>query len=236
MVSKALVWDQVGEREYETGVSKGVLYVYNDASKSYGVGVAWNGLTAVNESPEGAEPTDLYADNSKYLSLMSAENYKATIEAYTYPTEFEECDGSKTIVPGVTVGQQNRKSFGYSYRTEVGNDVNGTDYGYKIHLVYGAKASPSEKAYSTVNDSPDATTFSWEISTTPVPGFTINGTTFKPTASLTIDTTKLDETAKGHLAALETYLYGGENTDPKILMPNEVYNMLKTGSVSGEAA
>lgn len=236
MASKALVWDQIGEREYETGVSKTVLYPYDSAIKAYGNGVAWSGVTAVNESPEGAEATDMYADDIKYLSLMSAETFKCTIEAYTYPKEFEECDGSAEITDGVTVGQQNRKSFGLCYRTAVGNDTEGTDYGYKIHLVYGGKASPSEKDYSTVNDSPEASTFSWEVNTTPLPAFEVNGKKFKATATLTINTARMSEVQKSHLAALETYLYGGDTTDPKLPTPAEVYNLITTGKVSGEAA
>lgn len=236
MASKALVWDQIGEREYETGVSKTVLYPYNTTSKTYGTGVAWSGVTAINESPDGAEPTDMYADDIKYLSLMSAEIFKGTIEAYTYPKEFEECDGSAEIMDGVTVGQQNRKAFGLCYRTAVGNDTEGADHGYKIHLIYGGKASPASKDYSSVNDSPEASTFSWEINTTPLPAFTVNGKNFKATATLTINTTRLTESQKPHLAALETYLYGGENTDPQLPTPVEVFNLLSTGKASGEAA
>lgn len=230
--SKALVWDQIGEREYETGVSNGVLYPYDSSAKDYGVGVAWNGLTAVNESPEGAEATDLYADDIKYLSLISAENFKGTIEAYTYPKEFAECDGSAAIMPGVYVGQQTRKSFGFCYRTSVGNDMVGTDYGYKLHLVYGCKASPSAKAYGTINDSPDATTFSWELNTTPVPAFTVNGVQYKPTATITIDTTKLDASVKSNLAKLEEYLYGSTTNDPKLPTPAQVYTLLTKGSLT----
>lgn len=236
MASKALVWDQIGEREYETGVSKTVLYPYDSTAKSYGTGVAWSGVTTINESPEGAEATDMYADDIKYLSLMSAETFKCTIEAYTYPQEFEECDGSAEIMSGVTVGQQNRKSFGLCYRTAVGNDTVGTDYGYKIHLVYGGKASPSEKDYSTVNDSPEASTFSWEVNTTPLPAFTLNGKQYKATATLTINVARMTEAQKAKLSALETYLYGGENTDPKLPTPAEVYNLLTTGSATGEDA
>lgn len=233
MASKALVWDQIGEREYETGVFKTVLYPYDSTTKDYGVGVAWSGVTAVNESPEGAEATDMYADDIKYLSLMSAETFKCTIEAYTYPKEFEECDGSAEITSGVTVGQQTRKTFGLCYRTAVGNDTEGTDYGYKIHLVYGGKASPSEKDYSTVNDSPEASTFSWEVNTTPLPAFKIDGKQFKATATLTVNTARMSEQQKTHLADLETYLYGGENTDPKLPTPVQVYNLINTGKVDG---
>lgn len=204
-------WDQTGERYYETGVSKGVLYPY--ANNAYAKGVAWNGLTNVSESPEGAEATPLYADNIKYLNLMSAEEFKATIEAYTYPDEFAACNGEASLEEGVSIGQQKRSQFGLSYQTKIGNDVD-SELGYKIHLVYGALAAPSEKAYATVNDSPEAITFSWEISTTPVevPGF-------KPTASLVIDSTKVD---KAKLAEFEKMLYGDESTDAKLPLPSEV--------------
>lgn len=214
----ALVWDQSSERLYETGVDRGVLYpVTNNA---YGTGVAWNGLTAVNESPSGAEPSDIYADNIKYLTLRSAETYGATIEAYTYPDEFAECDGSATVATGVTIGQQTRKSFGLCYRTLVGNDTDGQDHGYKLHLIYGCTASPSEKSYQTVNDSPEAITFSWEVSTTPV-----NVEGHKPTAQLIVDSTKVD---KAKLATLEAQLYGGESSDPKLPTPAEVIAIFAT--------
>ena len=212
-----LVWDQAGERLYETGVRNGVLYPMG-ANGVYGTGVAWNGLTQVSESPSGAEPTALYADDIKYLNLMSAEEFGATIEAYTYPDEFMECDGSASIATGAVIGQQNRKLFGLCYRTTIGNDTDGTDHGYKIHIIYGCQASPSEKAYSTIDDSPEAITFSWEISTTPV-----EVTGFKPTATVIIDSTKVD-TAK--LATLEAALYGGENTEARLPMPNEIATML----------
>lgn len=214
----ALVWDQSSERLYETGVDRGVLYpVTNNA---YGTGVAWNGLTAVNESPSGAEPSDIYADNTKYLTLRSAETFGATIEAYTYPDEFAECDGSAVVATGVTIGQQPRKSFGLCYRTLVGNDTDGQDHGYKLHLIYGCTASPSEKSYQTVNDSPEAITFSWEVSTTPV-----NVKNHKPTAQLIVDSTKVD---KAKLDTLEAQLYGGENTDPKLPTPAEVITLFTT--------
>ena len=204
-------WDQTGERLYETGVSKGVLYPY--ANNTYAKGVAWNGLINVSESPEGAEATPLYADNIKYLNLMSAEEFKATIEAYTYPDEFAACNGEASLEEGVSIGQQKRSQFGLSYQTKIGNDVD-SELGYKIHLVYGALAAPSEKAYATVNDSPEAITFSWEISTTPVevPGF-------KPTASLVIDSTKVDPTK---LAEFEKKLYGDETTEATLPLPSEV--------------
>ena len=204
-------WDQTGERLYETGVSKGVLYPY--ANNTYAKGVAWNGLINVSESPEGAEATPLYADNIKYLNLMSAEEFKATIEAYTYPDEFAACNGEASLEPGVSIGQQKRSQFGLSYQTKIGNDVD-SELGYKIHLVYGALAAPSEKAYATVNDSPEAITFSWEISTTPVevPGF-------KPTASLVIDSTKVDPTK---LAEFEKKLYGDETNEAALPLPSEV--------------
>ena len=213
-----LVWDEVGKRTYETGVDKGVLYV-QDAEGAYGKGVAWNGLTAVNESPSGAEPTALYADNTKYLELTSKEEYGATIEAYTYPDEFEACDGSAEIGEGVVIGQQSRKVFGLCYRTVKGNDVKNNDYGYKIHLVYGCKAKPAQKNYQTINDSPEAITFSWEVSTTPVE---VAG--FKPTATVTIDSTKV--TAE-KLKSIEEALYGTESVEPKLLLPNEIIAIVK---------
>lgn len=208
-----IVWDKTGERFYETGVSKGVLYVQS-AEGAYPKGVAWNGLTAVTESPSGAEATPLYADDTKYLNLMSTEEFGATIEAYTYPDEFAQCDGSAELATGVTIGQQPRKTFGMCYRTALGNDVDGNNHGYKLHIIYGALAAPSEKGYTTINDSPEAITFSWEVSTTPV-----NVTGFKPTASLVIDSTKV---AKEKLAALETLLYGGESTEAKLPLPDEI--------------
>lgn len=213
-----LVWDETGKRFYETGVKMGVLYVQNDNGE-YGKGVAWNGLQAVNESPSGAEASPLYADDIKYVELRSAEEFGATIEAYTYPEEFEACDGSGELVPGVSVGQQERKPFGLCYRTILGNDVKKNDFGYKIHLIYGAVAAPSEKAYATVNDSPEAITFSWEVTTTPVevPGF-------KPTACITIDSTKVDAEK---LQALEAKLYGDESNEPTLPLPAELAEMFK---------
>ena len=214
-----IVWDAIGEHTFETGVRNGVLYL-KDAQGAYSTGVAWNGLTSVSESPEGAEATDLYADDIKYLTLMSAENFKATIEAYTYPDEFAECDGSATIADGVTIGQQSRKPFGLCYRTAIGNDTDGNEHGYKLHIVYGCQASPSEKQYSTINDSPDAVTFSWEVSTTPV---NVNGK--KPTATLIIDSTKAD---KAKLTALEAILYGAESTEPRLPLPDEIATLMTT--------
>lgn len=216
-----ITWDQVGERIYETGVDHGVLY-RQDAGGAYANGYAWNGLTAVTESPSGAEATPQYADNIKYLNLVSAEEFGGTIEAFTYPDEFAECDGTATPSAGIAVGQQTRKTFGLAYRSLMGNDVDGTDYGYKIHLLYGALAAPSEKAYNTVNDAPEAITFSWEITTTPVevPGF-------KPSAALTIDSTKVDPAS---LASLEQVLYGSEGVDPRLPLPSEVIGFF-TGSV-----
>ena len=214
-----LVWDEVGKRTYETGVDKGVLYV-QDAEGAYGKGVAWNGLTAVNESPSGAEPTPLYADNIKYLELTSKEEYGATIEAYTYPDEFEACDGSAVLGEGVVIGQQSRKVFGLCYRTVKGNDVKNNDYGYKIHLVYGCKAKPAQKNYQTINDSPEAITFSWEVSTTPVE---VEG--FKPTATVTIDSTKVKAEK---LKAVEDALYGTESVEPKLLLPSEILAIVKS--------
>lgn len=205
-----LVWDKTGERFYETGVKNGVLYV-QDASGAYPKGVAWNGLTAVTESPSGAEATALYADDIKYLELMSAEEFGATIEAYTYPDEFGQCDGSAELATGVSIGQQVRKAFGLCYKTVVGNDVAGNDLGYKLHIIYGCKAAPSEKAYATINDSPEAITFSWEVTTTPV---AVEG--FKPTSSIVIDSTKADPE---QLAALEAKLFGSDNDSEGPFLP-----------------
>lgn len=213
-----LVWDQSGERFYETGVKNGVLYI--PTSGVYSKGVAWNGLTAVTESPSGAEATALYADDIKYLSLMSAEEFGATIEAYTYPEEFAECDGSASLATGVSIGQQARKTFGLSYKTTIGNDVDGNEHGYKLHLIYGCLAAPSEKAYATINDSPEAITFSWEVTTTPV-----NVTGHKPTACITIDSTKADPTK---LAALEAKLYGSGSEEASLPLPDEIAEMFKT--------
>ena len=213
-----LVWDATGERKYETGVRNGVLYVMGEGG-IYPKGVAWNGLTAVTESPSGAEATALYADDTKYLNLISAEEFGATIEAYTYPDEFAECDGSATLAAGVTIGQQPRKTFGMSYRTVYGNDVDNESYGYKLHLIYGAVAAPSEKAYATINDSPEAITFSWEVKTTPV-----NVTGHKPTASLTIDSTKVD---KAKLTKIEEILYGTESVEARLPLPDEIIQIIQ---------
>jgi hypothetical protein len=216
-----LAWDKVGERRYETGVDRGVLYL-PDASGAYNNGYAWNGLTTVTESPSGAESNPQYADNIKYLNLLSAEEFGGTIEAFTYPDEWGQCDGTAAPTPGVLVGQQNRRTFGLCYRTLVGNDLEGTDHGYKLHLVYGALAAPSEKAYATINDSPEALGFSWDFSTTPVdvPGTNpITGKPFKPTAILTIDSTEVDDAA---LSNLEDMLYGTEGTEPELPLPAEV--------------
>ena len=213
-----LVWDETGKRIYETGVQKGVLYVQNE-SGLYPKGVAWNGLTAVTESPSGAEATPLYADDIKYLELRSAEEFGATIEAYTYPEEFEACDGSAELQPGVSIGQQDRKKFGMSYVTVLGNNEKGNSYGYKLHLIYGATAAPSEKAYNTINDSPEAITFSWELSTTPV-----SVANMKPTASVTIDSTKVN---KEKLKQLEDILYGKESEDPRLPLPDEISQIFK---------
>ena len=218
-----LVWDQTGQKTYETGVKQGVLYPQGEGG-AYPQGYAWNGLTGVTESPSGAESNPLYADDIKYLNLISAEEFGATIEAYTYPDEFAECDGSAEIAPGVTIGQQARKTFGMAYKTTFGNDVDGNEHGYKLHLIYGALATPSEKAYATINDSPEAITFSWEVTTTPV---AVEG--FKPTASLTIDSTKVDKTK---LAALEDILYGKDSVEARLPLPNEVAELMKTGTVA----
>ena len=219
-----LVWDQTGDRLYETGVSKGVLYpIQSDGA--YSKGVAWNGLSSVTESPSGAEANPIYADDMKYLNLLSAEEFSATIEAYTYPDEFAECDGSADIATGVSIGQQKRKVFGLCYRTVLGNDVDSNDHGYKLHLIYGCMAAPSEKAYASINDSPEAITFSWEISTTPV-----NVTGFKPTASITIDSTKAK---KEKLTALEEILYGKDGSDTsanaRLPLPDEIATLMSEG-------
>lgn len=217
-----LTWDNSGERYYETGVKQGVLYPIQDDGK-YSLGVAWNGLTAITESPSGAEATALYADDIKYLNLISNEEFGATIEAYTYPDEFAECDGSAALADGVMLGQQKRKTFGLCYKTTVGNDVAGNDYGYKLHLIYGCLAAPSEKAYATINDSPEAITFSWEVSTTPV-----NVAGFKPTSQITIDSTKIGEDKKAKLTELENILYGtddgdsGSATTARLPLPDEI--------------
>ena len=213
-----IVWDKTGEKTYETGVKNGVLYPQGEGG-TYPKGYAWNGLTGVTESPSGAEPNPLYADDIKYLNLISAEEFGATIEAYTYPDEFAECDGSATLAAGVTIGQQPRKTFGMSYRTVYGNDVNNESYGYKLHLIYGAVAAPSEKAYATINDSPEAITFSWEVKTTPV-----NVTGHKPTASLTIDSTKVD---KAKLTKIEEILYGKDEIEARLPLPDEIIQILQ---------
>lgn len=216
-----IIWDPDGHREYETGTNKGVLYPRADDG-SYKTGVAWNGLTGVTESPSGAEPTDLWADNMKYLTMRSAEDLGATVTAYTYPDEFGECDGSATVTPGMTIGQQSRRSFGLCYQTTVGNDVAGNDYGYKIHILYGCTASPSERAYQTINDSPEAIEFSWELTTTPV---AVEG--YKPTSIVTIDSTDFkDEEAKARLKALEDKLYGTEESEPTLPLPDEIKTIL----------
>ena len=211
-------WDKTGERFYETGVKNGVLYVQVDGA--YPKGVAWNGLTAVTESPSGAEATPLYADDIKYLNLLSTEEFGATIEAYTYPDEFAECDGSASLATGVMIGQQPRKAFGLCYRTTIGNDTEGNDHGYKLHIIYGALAAPSEKAYTTINDSPEAITFSWEVTTTPV-----NVTGAKPTASITIDSTKA---TPEKLTALEKILYGDAEVEARLPLPDEIKTLFGT--------
>ena len=218
-----LSWDQTGERLYETGVKQGVLYP-QDTSGKYPKGVAWNGLTGVTESPSGAEATALYADDIKYLNLMSIEEFGATIEAYTYPDEFAECDGSASLAKGVSIGQQKRKAFGLCYRTVLGNDVDSNDFGYKLHIIYGAMAAPSEKPYATVNDSPEAITFSWEITTTPV---SVSG--LKPTASIVIDSTKANAEK---LAALEAILYGSNDTEARLPLPDEIATLMADGEVA----
>lgn len=220
-----LEWDKIGERLYETGCDHGVLFPMKN--NVYSTGVAWNGLVSVSESPSGAESSAQYADNIKYLNLISAEDFGATIEAFSYPEEWAQCDGSAEIAPGVMIGQQTRGVFGLSYRTKIGSDTDGQDHGYKIHLLYGGQASPSEKAYQTVNDSPEAITFSWEVTTTPV-----NVPNFKPTAALTIDSTKA---TAAKLQALEDILYGTTDAEPRLPLPEEIITLMKadTASISG---
>lgn len=213
-----ITWDDIGERLYETGVKNVVLYPMG-ATGAYDKGVAWNGVTAITESPSGAEATPLYADDIKYLELRSAEDFGATIEAYTYPDEFAACDGSAELIPGVKIGQQTRKAFGLSYKTTVGNDTEGDAHGYKLHLVYGAKAAPSEKAYATINNSPEAITFSWEVTTTPV---AVEG--FKPTAHIELDSTVL---GAAKMAAIEALLYGSESEEAKLPLPSEIKTALE---------
>ena len=238
-MSILLNWDAIGEHKFEAGVDHGVLYDYIKDNNSFGNGVAWNGLTTISESPSGAEANDQYADNIKYLSLRSAENFGGTIEAFSYPDEFEKCDGTATPVKGVKITQQNRKPFGLSYRTLVGNDVEGTDLGYKIHLVYMATANPSEKSRSTVNDSPEAATFSWEFTTTPVAVGTINDVAYKPTSHIVIDSTDfVTEAEKATLAAFEEVIYGkaaegGQAAvQPRLPLPAEVIGLLGAGNVA----
>jgi len=216
-----LTWDQSGSKLYETGVKKGALYV-QDVTGAYPEGVAWNGLTSVTESPSGAEAKPLYADDTKYLTMMSTEEFGAKIEAYTYPDEFGKCDGSDTIAIGVSVGQQTRNAFGLVYQTVLGNDTQGADHGYKLHIIYGAIAAPSEKDYKTVNDSPEAISFSWDLKTTPV---TVTGK--KPTASISIDSTKADP---AKLTALETILFGNDATPARLPLPDEIATLMSTGA------
>lgn len=220
-----LTWDQTGEKLYETGTDHGVLFVMDKDGKAM-PGVAWNGLTGVTESPDGAEETNIFADNQKYLGLTSAENYKGTIEAFTYPDEFMACDGSAEIIPGAVIGQQTRKPFGFSWRTLVGNDTEYNDYGYKLHIVYAAKAAPSERAYATVNDSPEAITFSWEFSTTPQQ---LEG--YKPTSSFTLDSTKIDEAI---MKSIEDKLYGSEDQEPTLPTMSELVELLKNGAAASK--
>lgn len=228
----ALEWDKLGEKYFETGDDHGVLYLLSNQG-TYSNGVAWNGLTAVTESPEGGDATDIWADDIKYGTLRAAEKFGGTIEAYTYPDEYAQCDGSAEIAPGVYMGQQARKAFGFSYRSKVGNDVN-PELGYKLHLWYGCTSSPSERSYQTQNDSPDAISMSWEIDTTPVNVGTIDGVEYKPTSLITIDQTKLDAAGKTRLATLEQILYGtpasgnAEAIPPRLPLPAEVYTLMKT--------
>lgn len=212
-----IVWDDAGKHLFETGIDQGVLYVQNNDG-TYATGVPWNGLTGITESPSGGEPNNLYADNIKYLSLYSLEEFGATIEAYTYPDEFAQCDGTASLATGVSIGQQARQSFALSYRTRIGNEIQGSDYGYKIHIIYGAKASPSERAYTAINDSPDAITFSWEVTTTPI---AVAG--FKPTSHLVIDSKTVDS---AKLTIIENKLYGSDNLEPTLLTPDVVLGII----------
>lgn len=214
-----LMWDNTGERYYETGVRNAVLYLYDSAAKSYNKGVAWNGISSISESPSGAEANAIYADDTKYLELISNEEFGMTVEAYTYPDEWMECDGSKEILTGMVMGQQSRRMFGMSYRTTLGNDVDGNDYGYKLHLVYGCRATPSERGYSTINDSPEAISFSWEVTTTPV-----NVDQAKPISIITIDSTKFGKT---NMTRLEGILYGSETEEARLPLPNELISMFR---------
>lgn len=222
MADFKIQWDEEGKHLYETGIRRGVLYKKTKEGK-YGTGVPWNGLTTVSESPSGAEETALYADDVKYLSLYSAEEFGGTIEAYTYPDEWAECDGSAEPAPGMTIGQQARTGFGLCYRTVIGNDTLGENYGYRLHIVYGATASPSERSYATINDSPEAITFSWEYKTVPVAVGTINGVEYKPTALIVIDSTKINKDA---LAAIEKKLYGSEENEPMLPMPEDILKII----------
>lgn len=215
-----LVWDEAGKKTYETGVQQGVLFP-QDAAGAYPAGYAWNGLISVTESPSGAEPTPIYADNGKYLTLMSAEEFGATVEAYTYPDEFAECNGEAELADGVLIGQQTRKAFGLAYKTLIGNDTQGDAHGYKLHLIYGALAAPSEKAYQTINDSPEAITFSWELSTTPV---AVTGK--KPTSCIVIDSTKVDSVK---LAAFEKTIFGDTATAAHLPLPDAVATAFSAG-------
>lgn len=214
-----LQWDESGKHFYETGISKGVLYVYG--TSAYGTGVAWNGLTSVSENPTGADATALYADNIKYLNLIAAEDFEGTIEAYTYPDEFKECNGEMILTSGMTIGQQNRKTFAFCYRTEYGNDTAGVDYGYKLHIVYGATASPSERSYETINDSPDAITFSWDFTTVPVAVSAVSDV--KATALVVLDSVTI---GSAKMADIEDALYGSTNSSATLLLPDQIYAMI----------
>lgn len=225
-----LKWDQTGERRFETGVDRGVLYL-DDGAEKYNKAFAWNGLTAVTQSPSGAEPTPLYADNIKYLNMMSAEEFGATIEAYTYPPEFGVCDGSYSVpakggsgFSGINIGQQTRQSFGFSYRTRLGNDEKGDSFAYKLHLIYGCLAAPSEKNYTTVNDSPEAMTLSWTLSTTPIAPELGDDVMLRPTSIITIES---DKAGEEFMKKLEAVLYGGDNADGKLPLPKEIVALYK---------
>lgn len=235
-MAERLTWDEQGDRLYETGISEVALFPMNDDG-TYADGVAWNGVTAVNEQPEGGEPSDLYADNQKYLSLLSAEELKATIEAYMSPEEFDECDGtlSPADVAGMNVSQQNRKGFALVYKTIIGNDIKGNNYGYKLNFLYNCKASVSEKQHTTINESPEASTLSWSITTTKIPVPKLGTTEFKPTSLIKVDSTQFTEsTAQANFKALEDYVYGSTTAAAAMPTPLQIYNLLKTGKASGQ--
>lgn len=228
--SKRITWDDIGKKTYETGVKKGVLYK-TDSTGAYTKGVAWNGLSSVDENPTGAESTEIYADDIKYLDIIGVEKFEATIGAYSYPDEFGECDGSKELLPGIFIGQQNRVPFAFSYVTTYGNDVKLNEYGYKLHIIYGAKATPSQKTYNSINENPDAINFSWSIKSTPVPvTVKVDEQELKPTSCIVLDSTKV---SKDIMKKIEDILYGTEDTDPKLPLPDEIFTLAGGTAESG---